>query len=137
MMGNGEFPWLFKMFQQSFYSCKYTEKSTVLPRFPTYPVSPWGQADVFKISGMFMLPYSPRWLAKQGRKEEAKAALFRLHGGRKNAKTEIIEAEYLEMEVQIEWGMSDFSRYPFGTDRRADVARNRKRESINQFQRSL
>jgi hypothetical protein len=53
---------------------------------------------------MFLLPYSPRWLAKQGRTEEAKATLFRLHGGRKNAREDIVQAEFEEMLDQIRWG---------------------------------
>jgi hypothetical protein len=56
------------------------------------------------LSGMFVLPYSPRWLAKQGREEEAKATLIRLHGGAHNARHEVVEAEFAEMLTQIEWG---------------------------------
>jgi hypothetical protein len=52
---------------------------------------------------MFVLPYSPRWLAKQGREEEAKATLIRLHGAH-NARHEVVEAEFAEMLTQIEWG---------------------------------
>lgn len=63
-------------------------------------------------SGMFILPYSPRWLAKQGRHDEGRATLIRLHGGRKNAQTNVVEAEYAEILNQIEWGeWSD----PFGS----------------------
>jgi hypothetical protein len=50
---------------------------------------------------MFVLPYSPRWLAKQGREEEAKATLIRLHGGAHNARHEVVEAEFAEMLTQI------------------------------------
>jgi hypothetical protein len=53
---------------------------------------------------MFVLPYSPRWLAKKGREEEAKATLLRLHGGAHNARHEVVEAEFAEMLTQIEWG---------------------------------
>jgi len=53
--------------------------------------------------GMFVLPYSPRWLAKQGRHEEARATLFRLHGGRKNAREDIVQSEFDEMLDQIRW----------------------------------
>lgn len=62
-------------------------------------------------SGMFLLPYSPRWLAKQGRPEEAKAALIRLHGGANRARTDVVEAEFAEMEMQIEWGGSSSSAW--------------------------
>lgn len=53
---------------------------------------------------MFVLPYSPRWLAKQGRTEEARSTLIRLHGGSKNASLDIVDAEIQQMVEQIEWG---------------------------------
>lgn len=55
---------------------------------------------------MFFLPYSPRWLTKQNRGEEAKATLIRLHGGPKKAKMDIVDAEFMEMQLQIDWGES-------------------------------
>lgn len=55
-------------------------------------------------SGMFVLPYSPRWLAKQGRTEEARQTLIRLHGGHGQAKMEAVEAEIESMVAQIDWG---------------------------------
>jgi hypothetical protein len=55
---------------------------------------------------MFFLPYSPRWLTKQGRSEEAKNTLIRLHGGPKKAKMDIVDAEFTEMQLQIDWGES-------------------------------
>ena len=57
---------------------------------------------------MFFLPYSPRWLTKQGRSEEAKNTLIRLHGGPKKAKMDIVDAEFTEMQLQIDWGRSAF-----------------------------
>lgn len=56
-------------------------------------------------SGMFFLPFSPRWLAKKGRTDEARTTLIRLHGGRR-ARLEIVEAEIQEMLAQIAWGES-------------------------------
>ena len=56
---------------------------------------------------MFFLPYSPRWLATKGRHDEAKATLLRLHGGRSNANTAVVEAEFDEMLSQIQWGESN------------------------------
>jgi hypothetical protein len=53
---------------------------------------------------MFVLPYSPRWLAKQGRTEEARQTLIRLHGGHGQAKMEAVEAEIESMVAQIDWG---------------------------------
>ncbi|ORY20790.1 general substrate transporter [Naematelia encephala] len=58
---------------------------------------------VMLLTGMFFLPYSPRWLAKKGRHEEARNTLIRLHGGRASAKIEVVEAEFAEILNQIEW----------------------------------
>jgi len=55
---------------------------------------------------MFVLPYSPRWLAQQGRHDEARSTLIRLHGGNKSASINVVEAEYAEILNQIEWGES-------------------------------
>ncbi|GFZ47085.1 hypothetical protein JCM24511_04827 [Saitozyma sp. JCM 24511] len=64
---------------------------------------------VLLFGGMFVLPYSPRWLAKKGREEEAKATLIRLHGGAHNARHEVVEAEFAEMLTQIEWERENLS----------------------------
>jgi hypothetical protein len=53
---------------------------------------------------MFFLPYSPRWLTKQGRGQEARNTLIKLHGGEKKAKMDIVNAEFQEMQLQIDWG---------------------------------
>lgn len=53
---------------------------------------------------MFVLPYSPRWLASKGRTDEARATLIRLHGGRKAANLDTVEMEIQTMLAQIEWG---------------------------------
>ncbi|GFZ48519.1 hypothetical protein JCM24511_06267 [Saitozyma sp. JCM 24511] len=58
---------------------------------------------VLLLLGMFVLPYSPRWLAKQGRTEEARQTLIRLHGGHQQAKMEAVEAEIESMVAQIDW----------------------------------
>ncbi|TXT13409.1 hypothetical protein VHUM_00776 [Vanrija humicola] len=58
---------------------------------------------VLLLLGMFVLPYSPRWLAKQGRTDEARSTLVRLHGGSKNANLDIVDAEIQQMVEQIEW----------------------------------
>lgn len=62
--------------------------------------------------GMFFLPFSPRWLAKQGRHEESRATLVRLHGGRASAKTDVVEAEFQEMLTQIEWERQNLATTP-------------------------
>jgi hypothetical protein len=58
--------------------------------------------------GMFILPYSPRWLAMQGRHQEGRATLLKLHGGRRNARIGAVEAEYAEILTQIEWGLLQY-----------------------------
>jgi hypothetical protein len=45
-------------------------------------------------------------LTKQGRTEEAQNTLVRLHGGPKKAKMDIVDAEFTEMQLQIDWGES-------------------------------
>ena len=67
---------------------------------------------VVLFGGMFLLPYSPRWLASVGRDEEAKRALIRLHGGERSANMEVIEAEYAEIEAQISWERENVSTSP-------------------------
>lgn len=51
---------------------------------------------------MLYLPFSPRWLAKVGRTEEARSTLVRLHGGRR-ADPRAVDAEIAAMLAQIEW----------------------------------
>ncbi|KZV86359.1 general substrate transporter [Exidia glandulosa HHB12029] len=57
--------------------------------------------------GMFVLPYSPRWLIQKGRMEEAKHALQVLHGTDKNQ--DFIELEFAEMVEQIRYEQANFS----------------------------
>jgi hypothetical protein len=63
-------------------------------------------------SGMFFLPYSPRWLASKNRLEESKSTLLRLHGGSRNANVAVVEDEFSEMLAQIEWGESILRSFP-------------------------
>ena len=58
-------------------------------------------------SGMTFLPFSPRWLASKGRDEEAMSVLMRLHGAR--AERSVVEAEYAEMVLQIDWERENVS----------------------------
>ncbi|KAL7416469.1 general substrate transporter, partial [Mrakia frigida] len=58
-------------------------------------------------AGMFVLPYSPRWLAQEGRHEEAMASLIRLHGSEANR--ELIAFEYDEIVTQIAWEKENVS----------------------------
>ncbi|WVR09807.1 hypothetical protein IAU60_006883 [Kwoniella sp. DSM 27419] len=64
---------------------------------------------IMLLGGMFLLPYSPRWLAKKGRHDEAKSTLIRLHGGAKNARLDVVESEFAEMLAQIEWEEENLS----------------------------
>jgi len=63
---------------------------------------------ILLLIGMFFLPFSPRWLAKKGRTDEARSTLIRLHGGRR-ARLEIVEAEIQEMLAQIAWERENLS----------------------------
>ncbi|KAF7337060.1 High-affinity glucose transporter [Mycena venus] len=57
--------------------------------------------------GMFILPYSPRWLVEQGRHDEALAVVQRLHGTEEN--TEFIKLEFAEMLEQIQYEREHYS----------------------------
>ena len=57
--------------------------------------------------GMFYLPYSPRWLAKQGRHEEARQVIKRLHGNR--VPEAVIDAEHGQIVAQIEYEKANTS----------------------------
>jgi len=64
---------------------------------------------IFLFFGMFLLPYSPRWLAKKGRLDESKATLIRLHGGSRTANNELVTQEFDEMLAQIAWERENLS----------------------------
>jgi hypothetical protein len=44
----------------------------------------------------------------QGRHQEGRATLLKLHGGRRNARIGAVEAEYAEILTQIEWGLLQY-----------------------------
>ncbi|KAJ7646478.1 general substrate transporter [Roridomyces roridus] len=57
--------------------------------------------------GMFVLPFSPRWLVDQGRIDEARVVVQRLHGN--NTNKEFIELEFAEMLEQIRYEKENYS----------------------------
>lgn len=81
---------VFKSHQPFYFSCEYTNtKGDTKAQRPLR-------------RGMFILPYSPRWLVSKGRHEEARAALFRLHGSRESNRL-AVEAEFAEIDAQVTW----------------------------------
>ncbi|KAG8842564.1 hypothetical protein FRB91_004103 [Serendipita sp. 411] len=61
---------------------------------------------VMLLLGMFVLPFSPRWLIAQGREDEAFAVVQRLHGNVKNA--EFTKLEFAEMVEQIKYEKANY-----------------------------
>jgi sugar porter (SP) family MFS transporter len=57
--------------------------------------------------GMFVLPYSPRWLVEKGRNDEAFAVVQLLHGDETNK--EFIDLEFAEMKEQILYEQEHYS----------------------------
>ncbi|KAJ7153688.1 general substrate transporter [Mycena filopes] len=57
--------------------------------------------------GMFILPFSPRWLVDRGRNDEALVVLQRLHGNKGNK--EFIDLEFAEMLEQIQYEKENIS----------------------------
>ncbi|KAJ7111877.1 general substrate transporter [Mycena epipterygia] len=61
--------------------------------------------------GMFILPFSPRWLVDQGRHDEALAVVQQLHGDAENK--EFIDLEFAEMLEQIQYEKEHISTKMF------------------------
>jgi len=57
--------------------------------------------------GMFILPFSPRWLVEQGRHDEALVVVQRLHGTTENK--DFIDLEFAEMLEQIQYEKEHYS----------------------------
>ncbi|KAJ7195653.1 general substrate transporter [Mycena pura] len=57
--------------------------------------------------GMFILPFSPRWLVDQGRHDEARAVVQLLHGDEHNQ--EFVDLEFAEMLEQIRYEKENYS----------------------------
>ncbi|KAJ6459470.1 general substrate transporter [Mycena vitilis] len=57
--------------------------------------------------GMFILPFSPRWLVEQGRHDEALVVIQQLHGTKENK--EFIDLEFAEMLEQIQYEKEHYS----------------------------
>ncbi|OAL23772.1 hypothetical protein AYO22_06091 [Fonsecaea multimorphosa] len=66
---------------------------------------------VAMISGVFFLPFSPRWLIMKGRNEEAKVVLQRLHDD--NSDHMFWEREYLQISAQLALEMEEYRKEPW------------------------
>lgn len=54
---------------------------------------------IILLGGSFFLPFSPRWLMSQGREDEARTTIARLHGLSVN--DPIVETEWLEIKAAV------------------------------------
>ncbi|CCA73450.1 related to sugar transport protein STP1 [Serendipita indica DSM 11827] len=76
---------------------------------------------VMLLLGMFVLPFSPRWLIAQGREEEAYAVVQKLHSNIKNE--EFTKLEFAEMVEQIKYEKEHYQTRTFGQRRPWHVVR--------------
>jgi MFS family permease len=75
------------------------------------PMLAQGIPAILLAVGVWFLPYSPRWLVKVGRNEEAVASLSRLRG--LPAEDRLIQIEYLEIRAEDEFEKRAFlKRFP-------------------------
>ncbi|KAK1509059.1 hypothetical protein CABS01_08289 [Colletotrichum abscissum] len=67
-----------------------------------FPMAFQAAPVVILLAGSFMLPYSPRWLMRKGRFEEAHIVLKRLHASNDEASIERVAKEFHQIRRQVE-----------------------------------
>lgn len=80
------------------YGCSFSTNVTFQWRFPLAVQAIW---PLVLFTGMFFLPYSPRWLLSQGREEEAWNTTRKLHANIKDPDDTYAQAEFRQMKEQI------------------------------------
>lgn len=80
------------------YACSYSSNVVFQWRFPLAVQAIW---PLILFTGMFFLPYSPRWLLAQGREEEAWVTTKRLHANKNDPEDSYAQAEFRQMKQQI------------------------------------